>query len=283
MVNLKLACKAINDLLIKSGESFSFSQATGQPSIGKGYQDVEIYQGTTLNKVIGGGISQVATTLYNCALLADLDIVERHAHTYAPSYVAPGLDAMISWGSADLIFTNNTDYPIRIEVEIIEKGKANNKEDDKDNNTDDTESENNEVSESENTEDLVVVRFIGTNNNDYYVDIETEVVEHKPTTLHQAMVEGNTGGYVKGDILVEGIVGYDVIVYRNLIEKETDRQLNRSVKTYDRYEKRNEVVVSIYTPPVEEPDAPTEPTGTEPSTESNTVPSTPSATKPKSE
>ncbi len=217
LVNLKLACKAINGVLIKAGESFSFSQATGQPSIGKGYQAVEVFRGTELTEVIGGGISQVATTLYNCALLADLDIVERHAHSYAPSYIDPGLDAMVDWGSADLIFTNSTDYPIRIEAEIVD-GR-------------------------------VVVRLIGTDNNDYYISIETEVVEHKPTTLHQTMVEGNAGGYVEGDVLVSGITGYDVIVYRNLNEKETNRQLNSSVKTYDRYEKRNEVVVAIYVPP----------------------------------
>ena len=216
LVNLRLACKAINGLLIKAGESFSFSQATGQPSIGKGYQAVEIFRGTELTEVIGGGISQVATTLYNCALLADLDIVERHAHSYAPSYIDPGLDAMVAWGSADLIFTNTTDYPIRIEAEIVDGS--------------------------------VVVRLVGTDNNDYYISIETEVVEHKPTTLHQTMVEGNAGGYVEGDVLVPGITGYDVIVYRNLNEKETNRQLSSSVKTYDRYEKRNEVVVEIYLP-----------------------------------
>ena len=217
IVNLRLACKAINGLLIKAGENFSFSQATGQPSIGKGYQAVEIYRGTELVEVVGGGISQVATTLYNCALLADLDIVERHAHSYAPSYIDPGLDAMVNWGSADLIFTNTTDYPIRIEAEIVD--------------------------------DRVVIRLIGTDNNDYYISLETEIVEHKPTTLRQTMVAGNAGGYAEGDVLVSGISGYDVIVYRNLNEKETNRHLSSSVKTYDRYQKRNAVVVAIYVPP----------------------------------
>lgn len=226
--NLQLACDAIHNQIIEAGESFSFSQATGQPSFGKGYEEVEIYVGTELKKVIGGGISQVATTLYNCALLSDLTIVERHAHTYAPDYVSPGLDAMIAWGSADMIFTNTTDYPIRIEAEIIE--------------------------------DRVVVRLIGTDNNDYYVAIDTEVVEHRPITLHQTMVQGN--GYLEGDVLVEGITGYDVIVYRNLHEKETNRELSSSVLTYGSYDKRNQVVVSIYVPAPDSED-PTEPaTGT---------------------
>ena len=230
--NLQLACNAINNQIIEAGASFSFSQTTEQPSYGKGYELVPIYQGKELIEVMGGGISQVATTLYNCALLSDLTIVERHAHTYAPDYVLPGLDAMITWGSADLIFTNTTDYPIRIEAEIIE--------------------------------DRVVVRLIGTDNNDYYVAIDTEIVEHRPVTLHQTMVENK--GYAEGDILVEGIVGYDVIVYRNMYEKETNRELSSSVLTHGSYDKRNEVVVSIYIPEIdlEEPTEPTEPSSTPP-------------------
>ena len=216
--NLKLACRAINGQLIKVGENFSFSQAVGQPSVGKGYRSVEVYQGTNLTDVIGGGISQVATTLYNCALLADLAIVERHPHSYAPSYIDPGLDAMVSWGSADLIFTNTTNYPIRIEAEIINKS--------------------------------VVIRLIGTNNNDYYVTLETEVVEHKPSTLHQSMVADNIGGYKEGDVLISGITGYDVIVYRNRNEKDTGRQVSKSLVSHGRYEKRNQIVVDIYVPPI---------------------------------
>ena len=236
--NLQLACKAIHNQIIKAGESFSFFEHI-KPSHGQNYTDVEIFVGTELKMVTGGGISQVATTLYNCALLSDLTIVERHTHAYAPGYVSPGLDAMVQWGSADLIFTNTTDYPIRIEAEIIE--------------------------------DRVVVRLIGTDNNDYYVAIDTEVVEHRPITLHQTMVQDK--GYSEGDVLVEGIVGYDVIVYRNLHEKETNRELSSSVLTYGSYDKRNEVVVSIFVPSVD-PEDPTEPVDpSEPSTEPSTEPS----------
>ena len=122
-----------------------------------------------------------------------------------------------------------------------------------------------------------MVRLIGTDNNDYYVAIDTEVVEHRPITLHQTMVQDK--GYSEGDVLVEGIVGYDVIVYRNLHEKETNRELSSSVLTYGSYDKRNEVVVSIFVPSVdpEDPTDPTDPTEpadpSEPSTEPSTEPS----------
>jgi len=236
IVNLKLACKAIDGLLIKAGDSFSFSQATGQPSVGKGYQKIEMYQGTELTEVTGGGVSQVATALYNCALLADLDILEHHVHAYAPEYVAPGLDAMVSWGSADLIFANTTNYPIRIEASV--------------------------------SGSTVTIRLIGTDDKDYYVKVQTDVVEREPTSLKQTMLEDNAAGYEEGDVLVEGIMGYDVIVYRNQHEKQTNRLLNSNVQTYNRYEKRNEVVVAIQ--PLPDPDTSTP---TEPDPENSTAPS----------
>lgn len=214
--NLNLACNTINGLLIKAGGKFSFSEAIGQPSVGKGYQKVNMYQGTKLTDVMGGGISHVATALYNCALLADLDIVERHAHTYAPAYVNNGLDAQIIWGSEDLIFKNTTNYPIRIEAKVVSGA--------------------------------VQISLIGTDDKDYYVKVETNVTEHKPSTLIQTMIKDNPGKYKDNDVLVEGITGYDVTVYCSRYEKQTNRLLNSEVESADRYEKRNTVIVAIQAP-----------------------------------
>lgn len=230
LTNLNLACNTINGLLIKSNGKFSFSEAIGQPSVGKGYQKVTMYQGTKLTEVLGGGISHVATALYNCALLSDLDIVERHPHTYAPGYVASGLDAQIIWASDDLIFTNNTSYPIRIEAKVVNGS--------------------------------VQISLIGTDDKDYYVKIETNVAEHKPSTLIQTMVQDNPGKYKENDVLVEGITGYDVTVYCSRYEKQTNRLLNSVVVSADRYEKRNKVIVAIQIP-VTEPEETTPSTPTE--------------------
>lgn len=241
--NITLACKAINGLLLPSNTKFSFCETIGQPSVGKGYQKVEMFVDKELTEMLGGGISHVATALYNSALLADLDIIERHTHTYAPDFVAPGLDAQIIWGTSDLIFTNSTSYPIRIEAAM--NGNS------------------------------VEVKLIGTDDKDYYTKLETEVTEREPTTLIQTMIEDNAGGYVEGDILVEGITGYDVVVHRVRYEKQTNRLLNSVTNSADRYEKRNEIVVSIYIP--EEPEVTTPSTPeTDPSeTKPSTAPTTP--------
>jgi hypothetical protein len=56
----------------------------------------------------------VSSTLYNACLYANLEINERHCHPYPSSYAPAGIDATVAWGSCDYIFTNNTDYPIKI-------------------------------------------------------------------------------------------------------------------------------------------------------------------------
>ena len=57
---------------------------------------------------MGGGICQVSTTLFNAAVKADMEIVERHSHSLTVSYVDRGKDAAVNWDSQDLKFTNNS-------------------------------------------------------------------------------------------------------------------------------------------------------------------------------
>ena len=65
---------------------------------------------------VGGGICQTSSTLYNAALLANLEIVDRSNHQFLTSYVDPGRDATVAWGSIDFKFKNTRAYPIKIEA-----------------------------------------------------------------------------------------------------------------------------------------------------------------------
>lgn len=226
--NITLACKAINGTLVKAGEEFSFNQTVGQPSIGRGFREVKTFLGTEYTEVLGGGMSQLASLIYYCALLSDLEILERTAHAYAPTFIDPGLDADIMWDQWDLIFRNTTDYPIRIETEVS-NGK-------------------------------VTVRLVGTDNKDYYVELETDVIHTmKPTTLYQVMWEKNPGGYTDGTVLVSPITGYDVVTYRNRYDAETKRLVTEDMVSAVRYQKRNLVVVKIQVQePAEAPESDSE-------------------------
>lgn len=118
--NIALASAAINGSLINPGETFSLNQRLGPRVAEKGYLMAPVFIQSQLALDYGGGICQVASTLYNAALLADLDIVERYAHPFPVNYVSPGRDATIAGDYLDLKFLNNTGAPIYISSVIKE-------------------------------------------------------------------------------------------------------------------------------------------------------------------
>ncbi len=112
--NIKLASNALNGLMINSGEEFSFNNTIGKRTAEKGYKEANIIKDGTFVKGIGGGICQVSTTLYNALILANIDVTESHPHSLPVSYVQPAMDAMVSWGNADLKFKNTSSLPMFI-------------------------------------------------------------------------------------------------------------------------------------------------------------------------
>lgn len=115
--NLRLACKAINGTVIQPGETFSFNKIVGERTAKKGYKEATIFTGSeSTAESLGGGVCQVASTIFNAALLGNLQIVERHQHSQRVTYCPLGRDAAIYWGSEDFKFKNNTDYPIKMEM-----------------------------------------------------------------------------------------------------------------------------------------------------------------------
>ena len=98
------------------GETFSYNQTVGERTIAEGYKEAGAYAGGRVVQDVGGGICQTSSTLYNVALLANLEIVDRSNHQFLTSYVSPGRDATVSWGSIDFKFKNTRTYPIKIEA-----------------------------------------------------------------------------------------------------------------------------------------------------------------------
>lgn len=113
--NLKLAAEKLNGIVVNPGETFSYNQTIGQRTIAAGFKEANAYSGGDVVLDVGGGICQLSSTLYNATLLANLEIVERHNHSFKTAYVAAGRDATVSWGSIDFKFKNNRNYPIKIE------------------------------------------------------------------------------------------------------------------------------------------------------------------------
>lgn len=112
--NISLICKALNGLVLQPGEQFSFNGYIGERTAEKGYKEAGGITDGILIQQLGGGICQPNTTLCQAVLKADLQIDERHAHSWPSAYTKIGLDATVSWKGPDFKFTNSTEYPIAI-------------------------------------------------------------------------------------------------------------------------------------------------------------------------
>ena len=112
--NLTLACQKINGTVLLAGDTFSYNDVVGARTVAAGYKNAKIYEAGQVVDGLGGGICQISSTLYNAALLANLEIVERRNHQFVTSYVEAGRDATVVYGSTDFKFKNTRKYPIRI-------------------------------------------------------------------------------------------------------------------------------------------------------------------------
>lgn len=106
--NIRLAAEAINGTIIPKGGTFSINDCTGERTYEKGYRPAGAYVNGVLVEEPGGGVCQVSSTLYNAVIFSGLNTTERYAHSYEPSYVNPGEDAMISFPNLDMKFENTT-------------------------------------------------------------------------------------------------------------------------------------------------------------------------------
>lgn len=265
IANIQKACEMLNGSVVKMGETFSFNDLIGEPTEENGFLPAWKYVGPSHREVIGGGICQVASTLYYCALVSDLEIVERTGHSYVVDYIQAGFDAEIYYGIFDLKFTNTTDNVIRIDAAI--------------------------------TDDQLTITIMGTDNRDYTVEVTYEIDEtYAPDTVINTMVQDNASGYMDGDLIRPGITGYKISTYLVKFAKPTvdeDGKVISSNIKYDKngnpipleklligtsyYAKQDRIVVDIYIPPVVDPDPtdPTDPDVTEP-----VDPSEPDVTEP---
>ena len=112
--NLRLAVKKLNCLEIPAGEVFSFWKHLGRANQLRGYVvGRELREGCIIPN-IGGGLCQLSNALYDAALQADFEIVERHAHSQivAGSLAEQGRDATVFWNYVDLRFRSPTAFRI---------------------------------------------------------------------------------------------------------------------------------------------------------------------------
>lgn len=116
--NIDLMCKAVNGIVLQPGETLSLNDLVGQRTAEKGFTVAPAIVDGQLTDDVGGGICQLAGTLYNAALLADMEIVERVHHTWPSDYLPIGLDATLNWNNKDLKIKNRSEHPLYIAADL---------------------------------------------------------------------------------------------------------------------------------------------------------------------
>lgn len=116
--NLALICKILDGHIIQPGEEFSYNAVVGERSAERGFLPAPAFSGNRLVDSVGGGACQTSSTLYNCVLLADLEVTTRACHGAKINYLPLGLDAAVNWGTTDFCFKNNWHFPVMIRAEV---------------------------------------------------------------------------------------------------------------------------------------------------------------------
>jgi len=196
--NIKIAAEKISGYILSPGDIFSFNQVVGERTRDKGYQEAPVFINNQTVSDIGGGVCQVSSTLYNLALLMNLEIIERMNHSLPVSYVPLGRDATVNYDTIDLKFKNSTDGKLLLVSEVID--------------------------------DTLTVKFFGKEKLPFTIDLIPETVKTipSPVTIKEDL------NLAKGEVRIkQGSPGFIVKLWKKYINGETDNKILISTDTYN--------------------------------------------------
>ena len=213
--NVMLSSSFIDGTMLNPDDVFSFNRIVGERTAQRGFKEAGAYVGITQVQEIGGGICQTSSTIYYNVLKADLQVLERLPHNMTIGYLPLGGDATINWGTIDLRFRNSTDYPIKIEIEMVDRN--------------------------------LTVRFIGTKLDDNYMKITYTLISTTPVERIEREDESIPEGETK--VFSEGSTGYVVDTYKNLYDAN-DNLISTTLVDRSTYSVQHRVILV----PPEQPD-----------------------------
>lgn len=112
--NIQRAAELLQNTVIRPGEKFSLNAELGPRTKARGFVDAPVIQEGEFVEGVGGGVSQMATTLFNAAFFAGLPIDTHQPHSYYISRYPMGREATVSMPAPDLVFTNNTEHGVLV-------------------------------------------------------------------------------------------------------------------------------------------------------------------------
>ena len=125
VANLQIASNAVSGVFVAPGETFSMLEHVTDLD----YQEAHVIVDGAETTADGGGLCQVTSTLYNAALYAGMEVVERTAHASQLPYIRPGMDATVWYGDVattaddlDMKFRNTTDGYVLVQETVSDDG-----------------------------------------------------------------------------------------------------------------------------------------------------------------
>jgi vancomycin resistance protein YoaR len=112
--NITTAARYLNGVIIGPGEVFSFNHVVGPRTEERGFRNAPVIVADELEPGLGGGVCQVASTVFAAAMLGGLEIVERRSHSRPSGYAPLGLDATVIYPEVDLRLRNPYDTPLML-------------------------------------------------------------------------------------------------------------------------------------------------------------------------
>jgi vancomycin resistance protein YoaR len=114
ITNIHRMADIVRGAVVAPGASFSINDYVGQRTVEKGFVEAGAIRNGEHVTEVGGGVSQFATTMFNAAYFAGLQIDESQAHSEYFDRYPRGREATMGYPAPDLRFTNNTPYGIMI-------------------------------------------------------------------------------------------------------------------------------------------------------------------------
>lgn len=117
VTNIQRMADMVRGALIEPGGQFSLNDFVGERTTAKGYVPAGVIYNGVFTEDVGGGVSQFATTLFNAAFFAGLDLDAYQSHSIYIDRYPYGREATVNWPGVDLKIGNPTDFPVLIWTE----------------------------------------------------------------------------------------------------------------------------------------------------------------------
>lgn len=120
VTNIQRAAEILDGQIIGPGERYSLNEGMGERTRDRGFVPAPMILAGRLVDAVGGGVSQVATTVFNSAFFAGLELVEHTPHQFYIDRYPMGREATISWDGPELVFRNDWEAGILVKVEATQ-------------------------------------------------------------------------------------------------------------------------------------------------------------------